>query len=502
MNNLGMGIKGVIIIREFSKETGELVGEYTDENVVTELGINTLFLRMTLSDDPNIMRFDHFTLGNDDGSAEEPGAGWAPLNPKPALKRYTTLNQYTVYDVPYGDMVFDYPNTNEMQAATLLDGNYILDSFFPDQVDMVYTSATLRFRNNTTFAYKRFPARSLSRLIDVQIIWTFKIVNEYDYVCPVPPSMAEKRLYVASDDLFYGLLDDSKVLQETTVSGLTNINHVKTLNDGTVYLIKDNKRLIISDESGSVSTNRVLNISRPVTALDVDQNGVVYVGTQEGKVVKVNNSGGKIWTKNLAADGKNKEVSSIWVINTSRIGVSTKDTTDESPNTSGNMIHVLSATDGEIIYTTSIADSSNKTGYVTFISSSGGEYFAIQKAKNTGDDNALLKLAFDLSEIDRVNLLGETLDIYADHDNELIVSYIDSGSVVERRDADLNYIWKYTDSDNSGYKYIVVDKNKYIYAVMDSKITTLNSELDRIDVSGIPSSRDASVVSEKWSYFS
>lgn len=180
-----VGIQGILTIREICKSTGQIIDEYVDNNVITLQGINTLFLRMSLPDNDTTMKLSRFKIGIDYGENEDLSSGWTMLNPKPAQKTYTSLNQFVVYEVPESDMIFDYPDSNTLQAATLLDGKYILDSFFPGEVDLRYTSATFRFANETTFSYKRFPVRSLSRLIDVQLVWTFKFDNATDYVCPV-----------------------------------------------------------------------------------------------------------------------------------------------------------------------------------------------------------------------------------------------------------------------------------------------------------------------------
>lgn len=508
MNKNGMGVRGILTIKEFSKETGELLDQYTDENVITEQGINTLFLRMALNDPDINMRFDHFTLGIDFGQEEDAAGGWGMLNPKPAEKRYTSLNQYSVYNVPYSDMVFDYPASNTFQAATLLDGKYILDTFYPDDVDMRYTSATFRFVNNTTFSYKRFPVRSLSRLIDVQIIWTFRFVNEYDYLCPVPPYEAQLRFYGAAGSLRYymdGEGDDQGSMLTTTISGQSNVKLVKAQPNGDVVFIRDDKRLVRMTEGGTVEIDRDINTTDAVIALDVDANNISYVGTNNanGTVVKLDANGDVIWTVSLSAiDGRSKRVSRVWAINNSRIGVVTQDSSNFTPGTSGNMLHVISATDGMVIYATTIANNQGNTGYMDFISSSGGEFFAIQRSAASGDSNSLIKLAFDLSEISRIDFSGEVKSIYAAHDNDVLVGYDNgSGSTLARYDADLNYIWRH-DGAGSGYEHLGVDRLGNIYAATSNRIDVFNSSLTLVSTGSFSGALSMSVVGRKWSYFS
>lgn len=497
------GVNGVLKIREFSKETGQLLYEYEDKNVITNQGINTLFLRMALSDPSNSMKFSHFAFGIDDGSQEDVAGGWGPLNPKPALKRYTSLNQLTVYEVPFGDMVFDYPNDNEFQAATLLDGKFILDTYYPEEVDLTYTSATLRFDNNTTFSYKRFPVRSLSRLIDVQVIWTFRFVNEYDFLCPVPPSEAEKRIYSAQGDIFYYTLADGSI-SETEVENHEDVRIVKSQPNGDVFFIKSDRRLTRMSESGSVSVDKDINISGSVTAFDVDVNNIGYLGTDSdtGTVVKLDANGSVIWSVNLSDnDGRTKTVSSVWVINNSRVAVVTKDE-DFSPGSSGNMIHVISAVDGTVIYSNTPINSEGRTGHFDFISSSGGEFFAIQKPAQSGDNSSLIKLAFDLTELSRIAISSEVKSIFADHNNDILVGYDNgNGSSLARYDADLNFIWKH-DGDGDGYVHIGVDRDAKVFAATSERIDMMDSDLSLIATTSFSGALSMSVVGEKWSYFS
>lgn len=183
--NNGSSIDGRFYIIERSKVTGQVVGRFDEPNVITEQGINNLFVSLTLANADNSNVLKNFHLGNDYGAEEEPAGGWTVAEPRPANKTFSSLNQFVLYEVPQADMVVSYPTQNSIQYSTLLDGTVILDAYFPANDDLQYTSATLRFGNNTAFAYKRFPVRSLSRLIDVQVVWEFTWESSVDVVCPV-----------------------------------------------------------------------------------------------------------------------------------------------------------------------------------------------------------------------------------------------------------------------------------------------------------------------------
>lgn len=504
---LGIGIQGIITIRDICKITGDVLNEYTDKNVITEQGINTLFLRMTLPDAEDSMRFSHFKLGKDFGFEEDGDPDWGVFNPKPAEKGYTSLNQFLVYDVKETDMVFDYPDKNSFQAATLLDGKYILDTYFEDEVDMRYTSATLRFANETTFSYKRFPVRSLNRMVDVQIIWTFKFVNEYDFLCPVPPYESDLRLYSVENGLRYytshieneNEINEEVVITSELVDNDSTVSIVSAQPNGEVYYIKGGKRFIRINQDDEVIVNRVLSIPNNATSFDVDVFGNMYIGldNNNGTIVKVDKDGTNIWSKNIA-DGRSKRVTNVWLVNNSRFVVSTKDTSNYHLDYSGNMMHILSNVTGDVIYLSTIDDLEGTSGYVTTFSSSGGELFAFQNNKVSSKKSSLIKLHYDLSEIHRV-VRDHTINCaYALHDNFLCIG--DEAGYIVKYDGDLNYIWEH--KFNEPVKHISVDRTGRILVSTKTKVYFMTEDLDILaSINNTSEPLDTSAVGRKWSYF-
>lgn len=505
-NKMRGGVSGFITIREICKLTRDVLFEYEEENVITEQGINTLFLRMVLPDVENTMKLSRFKLGIDFGVEEDNNSTWNVLDPKPAQKHYTSLNQFTVYDVPEADMVFDYPDENTFQAATLLDGKYILDTFYTDDVDMRYTSATLRFFNETTFSYKRFPVRSLSRMIDVQIIWTFKFVNEYDYLCPIPPYESEMRLYSVENGLkhYRDLITDGSTSIESTIVDIDpTVSCVSAQPNGEVYYFKNGKRFIRINEAGAIIVDRVLAITHDVSAFDVDTFGNMYVGLKNnlGTVLKIDRNGDIIWTKTING-GRNKEVTGVWIVNNARFGVTTRDTTNYNIDTTGNMIHLLNNTTGDLIYLTAINNGANTSGILEVFSSSGGELFAIQKPEVVGRPSNLIKLAYDLSEIHRVVLDDVVYCAYAMHDNNIVIGSGKGNSKVTKYNADLEFIWDYVVGSASGVRQISVDRSGRVMAATSTEITFLSNDLAFISSTATTTEpKNVSAVGSKWSYF-
>lgn len=483
-----MDIEGILTINEFSKETGELLYTYEDTNVITELGMNTLFLRMVKPDANTTMKLKNFFLGIDYGLEEDTGGGWTVFNPRPALKTYTSLNQYKVYEVPAADMVFDYPDANSFQVGTLLDGKYILDAFFPEEVDLRYTSSTFRFENDTTFSYKRFPVRSLSRLIDVQIVWTFRFVNATDYICPLPDYEALINVYSVENGSLQRYADD---MVRTEVSSLTGIVDAKVRPNGDIFFVDSNNQLRVLTENLSSSIDRALTASDVVHSFDLDQSANILALLNNSSVAKYNSAGDQQWEVSVGAGSPY----SIWAIDNTRIAVSLEDTTSDSLTLSDNRVYVISSETGSILYTGIYDNGFGKTGQYDLFSSSGGELFVVQYV--SGGANNLIKVNYDLTEISRVSLDGVPTAFYSIHDNFILVAV---GSTVTQYDADLNFIGDFTAPSN--IIGLSVDRERDLYVAMSDtihKTNLLGEVLESSATTGLPSS--ISAVGSKWSYF-
>lgn len=96
---------------------------------------------------------------------------------------YLFISSGSASDINLGKITL--PDGNTLQVGTLIDGKFVMDTYFPNEVDVVYNSATIRFENDEVFSYKRFPVRTISRLVDVQVIWTFYLVDSALYDCSI-----------------------------------------------------------------------------------------------------------------------------------------------------------------------------------------------------------------------------------------------------------------------------------------------------------------------------
>lgn len=159
-------VRGHLTIREFDSQSGNLINEYAEKNVITLEGYEEVMSRILdngSSVEDSIL--ERIVIGDDTGSGDM-------IDPEDATDGLTSDDQDIVYEVRPEDMEFNRITSRNTEAVTFLDGTYIMDTYYPDEVDIRYCSATLRFKNGVTLSYKRFPARSISRLISIQMVWS------------------------------------------------------------------------------------------------------------------------------------------------------------------------------------------------------------------------------------------------------------------------------------------------------------------------------------------
>lgn len=260
------GINGVVTIRTICKSTGRILDEFKDNNVVTLDGMEHLWTRAESNAITSDYTLQHFSLGSDYGAAE--GGDWNIFAPKPAQNNYTDVNQFVIYDDDPVNTVFEYPSENELQVGTLLDGEYILDTYSPSQVTVRYNSATIRFGDGTVFSYKRFPVRSISRLVDVQILWTFTLVDSALFDCgdiepPVIEPEPDHSLGISVYAGYWGdntihKLDDNAVMLWIYDGHTDWVNDIK-VDENYVFSVSRDKSIHILDNTNGSPYNIIHN---------------------------------------------------------------------------------------------------------------------------------------------------------------------------------------------------------------------------------------------------
>jgi hypothetical protein len=163
-----MNIKGELKIVTKSNETGEILDVFEDHNVILTTGKEEILKAMTVLD-TNIHRVKTLKIGND------VGATGTVLAPDDATADLTALDLAELYEVPDSAFFITYPSVNSVRFNASLNGVDVMANY-PALPNIVYTSAMLETFGGVGVAYRRFPGRTISSLISVDITWTITIL--------------------------------------------------------------------------------------------------------------------------------------------------------------------------------------------------------------------------------------------------------------------------------------------------------------------------------------
>lgn len=181
---LKIGIRGDVGIKEYEiesdengnpvynedgtpKRTGVILGEFEEKNVVLTQGIRLILEAFARSTNSQSCA-KTIKIGNDTGSG-------SLLNPQPAVATLTEANQSVLYETPVEEFFVSYPTQNSVRFLATINGPNVMANY-PTLPNIVYTSASLYTMSDKSVTYKRFPARTISSLISVDISWTITLV--------------------------------------------------------------------------------------------------------------------------------------------------------------------------------------------------------------------------------------------------------------------------------------------------------------------------------------
>lgn len=142
--------------------TGEVIDQFTQDNLIVTVGIQGL-LQM-LGSGAAAKTIDTVKIGGDVGT----GTILAPQDPTLDL---TAADQDVIYTIPSNEFFVSYPESNQVRFFGTINGASVMTSF-PSQPNIIYTSAALYTLDGEVFSYKRFPARTISNLISIDVSWT------------------------------------------------------------------------------------------------------------------------------------------------------------------------------------------------------------------------------------------------------------------------------------------------------------------------------------------
>jgi hypothetical protein len=107
-------------------------------------------------------------LGGDVGSG-------TPIEPEQPVSTLTEDSQTVIYTTPDTSMNITYPSLTKVTYNAIIDGASVM-ALFPAVPNIVYTSAAIITHGGLAIAYKRFPARTISSIISVDVSWTLEIL--------------------------------------------------------------------------------------------------------------------------------------------------------------------------------------------------------------------------------------------------------------------------------------------------------------------------------------
>ena len=159
------GMTGHLQIVTRNIETGEIIDTFDDQNVYLEQG-KTQALRAFV--DGGNFRIKSIYIGSDVGTG-------SIMEPEQPNADYTEANQDIVYEVPSeNEFYVTYPAYNQVRLTAAISGPNVM-ALYPNSPNVVYTSATIRTRDERAIAYRRFPPRTISELVSVDLIWTLTL---------------------------------------------------------------------------------------------------------------------------------------------------------------------------------------------------------------------------------------------------------------------------------------------------------------------------------------
>lgn len=159
-------LNGKISIITKDKKSGDVIDVFEDNNLIVDVGLDQI-ARGLITKDTNAFVINTISIGDDVGSG-------TVMNPEQPSATYTRDNQDVVFVTPSDLFSISRPTDTSIQLYATLDGERVMESY-PDSPNIIYTSATIRTVGDEIISYKRFPARTISRLISVDIIWVLNL---------------------------------------------------------------------------------------------------------------------------------------------------------------------------------------------------------------------------------------------------------------------------------------------------------------------------------------
>lgn len=287
---------GEVVIETISRRTGEVIDTYgPSRNMVLDQGASLLWQRLTKVDSNDSFKFSTIGIGTDFG---DPSL-WSEFNPEPPNRSMDETDQTAIYFTQTSNMTYKHPAKNVIQIVGLIDGVQAMQQSFPNQFDAEFTSATLRTGNNKAFAYKRFPARYITRDVDIRIIWTLTMQNARTFCgFQTPADSGITSIYVSNQNELIKI--DTHGVEEWKYT--PHAKHITALSaDMSNYVYTGDETGLTQKNSNQrtlVWQNLQDNVDHPdpeMTGLVYDDRGNLYTSALNGEVKRLTENGGQIW---------------------------------------------------------------------------------------------------------------------------------------------------------------------------------------------------------------
>lgn len=284
---------GRVKIETIDRRTGRVIDRIgPDDNMIIDVGVGQFWRRLVTNDGGHSLAFNSIAVGTDFGNPDD----WSQFNPEPPNRNLTQDDQETIYFTPYANMSFELPVDNVIKVTGLIDGVEAMTQSFPSQHSAVFTSATLRFSNGIPFAYKRFPARYISRDVDIRIIWTITMQNARTFCGFSDPTDDGLTFVYFGEQVESVKLNTDGIQQSAYVNHSSNITSMDADLAGFLYSGDETGALLKQDSRKNIIWQNYQNDGYKITGIGHDLFGSVYVSAENGKIRKLTEYGAQLWS--------------------------------------------------------------------------------------------------------------------------------------------------------------------------------------------------------------
>ena len=159
-DNLDGKIHGRLSIKSIDNNTGNIIDSFEDPNVIV-LDAKQIVIQ-SISRSTNTYYLDRIKIGDDVGTG-------TPDVPETAVETYDENTMSIIYSG--GTPLTVGYSGNSVTFNITINGADVMTGY-PAETSKVINSAALHSVAGDVFAYRRFPQKSISNVIDLSIAWT------------------------------------------------------------------------------------------------------------------------------------------------------------------------------------------------------------------------------------------------------------------------------------------------------------------------------------------